>query len=165
MNAPKGPKAPVLIGVISDTHGFFDEGISELFCDVDWILHAGDVGDPQILERLSQVAPVVAVRGNVDEQGACASLPQSVQIVAAGFSLFMTHILDVPDQGQASDLPDPAPDIVIFGHSHRQCNECRDGILYLNPASAGRQRFSNPRSVSLLSVTPQHTVEARLLDL
>ena len=165
MNAREDSKAPALIGVISDTHGFFDEGIPALFRDVDLILHAGDVGDPQILERLSQVAPVVAVRGNIDEQGVCASLPQYVQVVAAGYNLFMTHILDLPKQGQASNLPDPAPDVVIFGHSHKQCHERRGGILYLNPASAGRQRFSNPRSVSLLSANPQDAVEARLLDL
>ncbi len=128
------------------------------------ILHAGDVGNPQILERLSLVAPVVAVRGNVDEEGACASLPESIQVVAAGSNFFMTHILNLPEDGHATNLPDPAPDVVIFGHSHQQCHERRDGVLYLNPASAGRQRFSNPRSVSLISTAP-NTLEARILDL
>lgn len=153
----------MLIGVISDTHGFFDERVPELFSGVDLILHAGDVGGPQILESLSLVAPVVAVRGNVDIEDACASLPESIQVVAAGFTLFMTHILDLPKDGPATNLPDPAPDVVIFGHSHQQCHERRERVLYLNPASAGQQRFSNPRSVSLISAA-QNTLEARIID-
>ena len=153
----------MLIGVISDTHGFFDKRVPELFSGVDLILHAGDVGGPQILENLSLVAPVVAVRGNVDVEDACASLPESIQVVAAGFTVFMTHILDLPEDGQATNLPDPAPDVVIFGHSHQQCHERRDRVLYLNPASAGRQRFSNPRSVSLITAA-QNTLQARIID-
>ena len=154
----------MLIGVISDTHGFFDDRIPELFSGVDLILHAGDVGGPQILDNLSLVAPVVAVRGNVDEEDACASLPESIQVVTAGFTLFMTHILYLPEQGPATNIPYPAPDVVIFGHSHQQCHENRDGVLHLNPASAGPQRFSNPRSVSLISATP-NILEARFIDL
>ncbi len=154
----------MLIGVISDTHGFFDDRIRELFAGVDLIMHAGDVGGPQILQNLSLVAPVVAVRGNVDEEDACASLPESIQVVAAGSTLFMTHILNLPEDDPATNIPDPAPDLVIFGHSHQQCHENRDGVLYLNPASAGRQRFSNPRSVSLITAAP-NTLEARLIDL
>ena len=152
------------IGVISDTHGFFDERVPELFADVNMILHAGDVGGSQILEQLSWVAPVCAVRGNVDTEGACAALPESIQIVTSGFTLFMTHILTLPENGPAAGLPEPAPDVVIFGHSHQQCHQRRNGVLYLNPASAGRQRFSNLRSVSLLSIQPG-TLEAQLHDL
>ena len=159
-------KRPFRIGVISDTHGYFDERIPELFDDVDLILHAGDVDGAQILERLSGLAPVCAVRGNVDTDDGCASLPVSLQVVAAGFTLFMTHIFALPAEGQAPDLPEPvpSPQAVIFGHSHQQCLERRGGVLYLNPASAGRQRSGNPRSLGLITATAD-SLEARLLDL
>jgi len=152
------------IGVISDTHGFFDERIAELFAGVSLILHAGDVGSDHILERLSHLAPVCAVRGNVDADGSCATLPESVQIIVSGYTIFMTHIFNLPEDGPSPDLPDPAPDVAIFGHSHKQCHLNREDTLYLNPASAGRQRFTNPRSLIILSVDSD-SLEAWLVAL
>ena len=155
----------VHIGVISDTHGYFDERLADALDGVDLILHAGDIGDAQILERLSQLAPVCAVRGNVDTEDECASLPESLHVVAAGATLFMTHIFTLPDEGCAPDLPaSSSPQAVIFGHSHQQCLEWRDGILYFNPASAGRKRLSNPRSLGLITATPD-SLDTHLIDL
>ena len=159
------------IGVISDTHGFFDERVPELFADVNMILHAGDVGGSQILEQLSWVAPVCAVRGNVDTEGACAALPESIQIVTSGFTLFMTHILTLPENGPAAGLPEPAPDVVIFrpqpsamSPTQERCPVPQPGQCW--PPAFQQSAFSEPalhptryaRSSAARSVTMEGTV-------
>jgi uncharacterized protein len=137
-----------MIGVISDTHNLLRPEAIEALRGVDHILHAGDVGDPSILEALRSLAPVTAIRGNIDEYGPCGHLPASEVITLQGHTFYMLH------DRQALDL-DPAAagfSAVISGHSHKPLIEWRKGVLYMNPGSAGPRRFSLPISLGLVTV-------------
>lgn len=137
----------MIVGVVSDTHGRMHPRTIEALAGVDRIIHAGDVGDPAILERLAAVAPVVAVRGNVD--GALgAVLAESEVVEVAGASLYVLHDL------AALDLNPKAAgfDAVISGHSHVPKIERRAGVLYLNPGSCGPRRFRLPVTLARLTV-------------
>jgi putative phosphoesterase len=150
----------MLIGVISDTHGLLRPEAFAALRDSDHILHAGDVGDPQILDALRELAPVTAIRGNIDRVGACAVLPATEMVELGGQSLYMLH--DV----HALDLNPEAAGIaaVISGHSHQPGIEWRKGVLYFNPGSAGPRRFSLPVSVGFLDIH-DGKIEPRLLTL
>lgn len=144
------------IGVISDTHGLLRPEAVTALRGVDHILHAGDVGNIQILDSLRTLAPVTAIRGNIDRTGPCAQLPPAEFIELAGHSLYMLHDL------AALDLDPSAAGIaaVISGHSHKPGIERRKGVLYFNPGSAGPRRFSLPISLGFLEIdargiTPQ----------
>ena len=137
-----------MIGVISDTHGLLRPEAIAALQGVEHILHAGDVGDAEILDRLNQIAPVTSIRGNIDEHGPCAHLPATEVVTLGGQTFYMLH------DRQALDL-DPAAArfaAVISGHSHRPLIEWRNDVLYLNPGSAGPRRFSLPVSLALVSV-------------
>lgn len=138
-----------IVGVISDTHGLLRPWAIDALAGVDLILHAGDVGQPDVLDRLRLVAPTVAVRGNVDTSPWGRTLPETEVVDVAGRSLYMLH-----DRG-ALDLDPRAAGFaaVIFGHSHRPEAVERHGVLYLNPGSAGPRRFSLPISLARLVVT------------
>ena len=151
------------LGIIADTHDHFDPQVTELFQDVDLILHAGDVGEREILHQLSTLAPVCAVRGNIDTGAACDHLPDSLLCTVDQVSIFMTHIFTPPAADQAGDHPHGAQ-IVLFGHSHQQLLESHRGVLYFNPASAGPRRPGNPRSVGLVEIDDGY-VKARHLAL
>lgn len=133
----------MLIGVISDTHGLLrDEAVRELR-GADRILHAGDIGDPAILDRLRELAPVTAVRGNVDRGQWAKSLPDTEVIEVGSTSIYMLH-----DLGTLDLKPEAAGfRIVVYGHSHQPKMEEKNGVLYLNPGSAGPRRFRLPVSV------------------
>jgi putative phosphoesterase len=149
-----------VIGVISDTHGLLRPEALEALRGVEHILHAGDVGDPLILDSLRELAPVTAVSGNIDAYGPCSQLPPTEVVTLHGHSFYMLH------DRSALDL-DPAAagfSAVISGHSHRPLIEWRRGVLYLNPGSAGPRRFSLPISLGLLTVSPS-ALEPRLLTL
>ena len=137
------------IGVISDTHGLFDERIPELFAGVDHIFHAGDIGDPEILDRLGAMAPLTAVAGNIDGFR-CGEAGEVAQVTLGGLRFYLTHILDRPDAPRAEVVRalerEPA-DVVVFGHSHLPHDEHIGGTWFFNPASAGPRRFDYPRSV------------------
>ena len=152
---------PRRVGVITDTHGYFDPRIPDLFESVDLILHAGDVGRREVLRKLAENAPVVAVRGNVDPGTDCGDLPEAAWVSIGKVDIYMTHILTPP----RTDSPPPVearPRLFIFGHSHRQhLSEC-GGTMYFNPASAGRKRFKNPRSVGMLTVAGEDVTAAFL---
>ena len=131
------------IGVISDTHGLLRPEVLPALAGVGHILHAGDVGDAAILDALRSIAPVTAVRGNVDRSGPCALLPATDVVELGGLSFYMLHRLaDLDLHPQAAGFA-----AVIYGHSHRPAVEWRDGVLYFNPGSAGPLRFSLPSSV------------------
>ena len=137
-----------MIGVISDTHGLLRPAAIEALRGVEHILHAGDVGDPSILDSLRNVAPVTAIRGNIDVGGACSHLPPTEVVTLHGHTFYMLH------DRQALDL-DPAAagfSAVISGHSHKPLLEWRHGVLYMNPGSAGPRRFSLPVSIGLLTI-------------
>lgn len=148
------------IGVISDTHGLLRPEAIDALRGVDHILHAGDVGNIQILETLRTLAPVTAIRGNIDRIGACAQLPSTEYIEFPGHSLYMLHDL------ATLDLDPSAAGIsaVISGHSHKPAIEHRRGILYFNPGSAGPRRFSLPISVGILDIS-KSALTPRLIEL
>ena len=129
------------VGVISDTHGLLRPEALQALQGADHILHAGDVGDPDILDALRKIAPVTAIRGNIDEGGPCGHLPATELIELGGRSIYMLH--DV----KKLDLNPEAAGIaaVVFGHSHKPLVERRRGVLFLNPGSAGPRRFRASR--------------------
>jgi putative phosphoesterase len=140
------------IGVISDTHGYLDPRALTALQGVAQILHAGDIGSPAIVDQLEAIAPVQAVHGNVDAGTPLARrFPATQRLVIEGVRVHMTHIGGQP-AALARALPDPRPDVYIFGHSHVALLEAVDGVLFLNPGAAGRPRFGGGLSVALLDV-------------
>jgi uncharacterized protein len=136
------------IGVISDTHGLLRPEAFAALDGVQRILHAGDVGGREIVEALSRIAPVTAVRGNVDRDRWGATLPATEVVEIAGISIYMLH-----DLAQLDLKPEAAGfRIVVYGHSHRPKMEEKNGVLYFNPGSAGRRRFRLPVSVGRLEI-------------
>jgi len=151
------------IGVISDTHNFLDPKIQELFSGVDHILHAGDIGQPWIIQQLRLIAPVTAVTGNNDP-----GLPynETEVIELAQRRILVHHIVDVnrPSETVRRLLRDERPDIVVFGHSHKAFEGMIEGALFFNPGYAGKPRFGDPRSVALLHIEDSG-VRAQFLNL
>jgi putative phosphoesterase len=150
------------IGVISDTHGLLRPEAVAALQGVDHILHAGDVGKPAILEQLAGIAPVTAVRGNIDkpDQPWAAALPLTEVIELGGHLFYLLHIR------QELDL-DPAAAgfrVVVFGHSHKPEIQEKEGVLYLNPGSAGPRRFRLPITLARVEISGQD-VEAHIIDL
>lgn len=148
------------VGVISDTHGLLRPEAIQALHGAEHILHAGDVGDPHILTQLQQIAPVTAIRGNIDEGGVCGHLPATEMIDLGGHSLYMLH--DV----KQLDLNPEAAGIaaVIFGHSHKPAVEWRRDVLFLNPGSAGPRRFQLPVTVAWLEIKPA-ALNAKIITL
>ena len=149
-----------LIGVISDTHGLVrDEALREL-AGSDLIIHAGDAGKPEVLKTLGRIAPVYAVRGNVDAGTWAEALPEERVVEAQGARILVLHNI--------ADLRvDPAAEgyaAVIFGHSHKASREVRNGVLYLNPGSAGPRRFRLPVTLARM-VVENRAVEAAIFTL
>lgn len=148
------------IGVISDTHGLLRPEAEARLAGVHHILHAGDIGAPDIVPRLSAIAPVTAVRGNVDIEDWARAFPARAVARLGGFAILVLH-----DAGDLSE--DPAAlglDAVVAGHSHRPSVETRGGVLRLNPGSAGRRRFRLPVTLATLDLSAGG-IEARLHDL
>ncbi len=143
----------VKIGVISDTHGLLRPEAVAALAGVDRIIHGGDVGSEEILEALSEIAPVSVVRGNTDYQRWAMRLPVTELVEVGERSIYVVH--DIEDLNL-----DPAAagiDVVIYGHSHRPLLEKRDdGVWYLNPGSAGPRRFNLPVTVALLQVSTKY---------
>jgi len=138
----------MLIGVISDTHGLLRPEALRALAGVEAILHAGDVGDAGILEALRKIAPVTAIRGNIDQTGKCAALPETEWVELGGVVFYLLHDL------KQLDL-DPATariGVVVSGHSHQAKVERRKGVLYLNPGSAGPRRFRLPVTLARVTV-------------
>ena len=138
------------IGVISDTHDFLDPAIAGLFDGVEHILHAGDVGLPKILSKLSEIAPVTAVSGNTDAPELGYADTQIVEL--AGRKFLVHHI--VSPHALAPELQlrisREKPDVVVFGHTHKPFSEQKRSILYFNPGYAGKSRFGMQRTVAIL---------------
>jgi len=152
--------AETIVGVISDTHGLLrPEAVSALH-DSDLIIHAGDVGDPHILRELEKIAPVRAVRGNIDTAPWARELPEFEVVEAGEATIYVLH-----DRNQL-DLKPAASGFsaVISGHSHKPAQETVDGVLYFNPGSAGPRRFWLPISVGQLRVVGKR-IEASLITL
>jgi putative phosphoesterase len=144
-----GEKAnAILIGVISDTHGLLRREALKALRGSQRIIHAGDVGTPEILEELSTIAPLTAVRGNVDKESWALKLPEMEVLEVGGVSIDVLH-----DLAQLDLKPKAAGfAVVVSGHSHVPKQERRDGVLYFNPGSAGPRRFKLPVSIGRLIV-------------
>ncbi len=133
------------LGLIADTHGLLRPEALAFLAGVDAIIHAGDVGRDQVLTGLRELAPVHAVRGNVDRTGALRELPERLDLEFRGARLLVTHVR--PEPAGATDA-----DVVVFGHSHRPLIETSDGRLWVNPGSAGPRRFRLPISIARLDL-------------
>ncbi len=138
----------MLVGLISDTHGYLDPQVLTLFARADHILHAGDVGAENVLAELRLLAPLTAVRGNVDL--ALAQLPDRADVVLEGVAV---HLVHRPEDA----LPPPAARVVVVGHTHVAAVQERHGVLFVNPGAAGRQGFHRTRTAGLLRLEDGRT--------
>jgi uncharacterized protein len=137
------------IGVISDTHGLLRPEALELLRGSEHIIHAGDIGAPEIIPALEQIAPVTAIRGNIDVQPWAKRFPETEVLELGGLHIYIIHDVN------ALDLDPKAAGFaaVISGHSHKPALETKNGVLYFNPGSAGPRRFKLPISVGRLKIT------------
>ena len=148
------------LGVISDTHGLVRPEALRALAGVERIVHAGDIGTPEVLEVLERVAPVTAVRGNNDRGAWAKAIPETDVLELGGVSLYLLHDLHELDlEPRAAGFA-----AVISGHSHQPKLEERDGVLYLNPGSAGPRRFRLPISLATLTIAKKR-VRAQLVTL
>jgi putative phosphoesterase len=138
----------VKVGLISDTHGLMRPQALEALQGCDYLIHGGDIGKPEILEALKAIAPLTVVRGNNDTDDAWASdVPYDAVLRIGEVTIYTTHIL--------ADVPKALPDevrVVVTGHSHRPVQQVRDGVLFINPGSAGPRRFKLPITVGMLHI-------------
>ena len=151
----------MIIGVVSDTHGLLRPQVLPLLEGANAILHLGDVGDPTILEALAAIAPVTAIRGNIDVHGPCAQLPATEVVTLAGRDFYLLHNVHQLDL-------DPAAAgfaAVLFGHSHQPEIRHHRGVLYFNPGSCGPRRFQLPITCGRLTLYDERQIEAEILDL
>jgi uncharacterized protein len=136
------------VGVISDTHGLLRPQAIAALRGSDCIIHAGDVGDPAILTELSGIAPITAVRGNVDRERWARDLPATNVLQLNGVAIYVLHDLAELDlDPRSANFA-----VVIFGHSHRPSQEMRNGVLFFNPGAAGPRRFTLPVTIGRLRV-------------
>jgi hypothetical protein len=150
----------IRIGVISDTHSLLRPEALKALQGAEHILHAGDVGDPAILDALRAIAPVTAIRGNIDEGGPCSHLPPTELVELGGRSIYMLHDVKKLDLNpEAAGIA-----VVVFGHSHKPLAEWRRGALFLNPGSAGPRRFELPVTLAWLKIEANE-VGARIVPL
>ena len=149
-----------IIGVISDTHGLLRPEALEALRGSHHIIHAGDIGDPEILKKLTAIAPVTAVRGNVDTEVWAKTIPVTDVLEVGGISIYVLHILQELDlKPQAAGFQ-----VVISGHSHVPKQEEKKGVLYFNPGSAGPRRFKLPVTVGKLFLD-NGKVRAEIIEL
>jgi hypothetical protein len=149
------------IGVVSDTHGLLRPEVAPALAGVERILHLGDVGKASILSELAKIAPVTAVRGNVDRTGPCSELPETEVAMIEGRYIYMLHDLKTlhldPAAGKFA--------AVLFGHTHVPNFYKKKGVLYFNPGSCGPRRFELPVTVGLLTVEEDGELEAKIVPL
>ena len=155
MPAPPAPPdparpAPLIVGVISDTHGHLYPQVAKLLQGLDHILHAGDVGSPEVLRALRLIAPVTAARGNMDTGGWADALPSRAEVELGGVCIVVGHIAPRPDGAGRGGRPV----VVVSGHSHVASLEQRGDVLYLNPGAAGPRRFGRARTIARLEIWP-----------
>jgi len=149
------------LGVVSDTHGLLRPEVAPALEGVEYILHLGDVGNPAILKSLKGIAPVTAIRGNVDRTGPCSKLPETEVLLFEGHYIYLLH-----DIGTLHLDPAAARfSVVLYGHSHKPNISQRKGVLYFNPGSCGPRRFELPVSVGLLTLNKGVPPQAQILNL
>ena len=140
-----------IVGLISDTHGLLRSEALAALRGSDLIIHAGDIGDAEILRQLRAIAPVVAVRGNIDEAGWASHLPMTTVVEAGPAVIYVLH--DIGDLDLDPAIADV--DIVVSGHSHKPSQSFRSGVLYINPGSAGPRRFKLPVTVARITLSKE----------
>ncbi len=160
MNRSESKKEQIKIGVISDTHGMLRPEATEALDGVDLIIHAGDIGNPAILKQLEQIAPVVPVRGNMDSTDWAHNLEKTSIVEKNKTVIYVIHDLSRMDLEPAA----AKINVVISGHSHKPSISKHNGVLYLNPGSAGPRRFSLPVSVALLYLR-KDSIDAEIVKL
>ncbi|HXR38576.1 MAG TPA: metallophosphoesterase family protein [Terracidiphilus sp.] len=149
------------IGVVSDTHGLLRAEVAPAFAGVDRILHLGDVGKISILRELEKIAPVTAIRGNIDREGPCGELPETEVLLLEGRYIYLLHDLHTLHL-------DPAAArfaAVLYGHTHVPNLHKRKGVLYFNPGSCGPRRFQLPVTVGLLTIEGDGELVAEIVPL
>jgi hypothetical protein len=149
------------LGIVSDTHGLLRPEVAPALHSVDQILHLGDVGKISVLDELAKIAPVTAVRGNVDREGACARLPETEVVLIEGQYIYMLHDLK-------SLHLDPAAAkfaVVLHGHTHVPNFYTKKGVLYFNPGSCGPRRFELPVTVGLLTIPQSGALQPEIVTL
>lgn len=162
MEALTSPDTPdqTVIGVISDTHGLLRPEALKHLSDVAQIIHAGDIGSPNVLEKLQSLAPVSAVRGNNDKGPWADAIPESLLFEVRGHTIHVLHELAKIDMSPAA----AGVAVVISGHSHKPEVEERDGVLFLNPGSLGPRRFRLPIALAKLYITDT-AVRAEIIEI
>jgi uncharacterized protein len=150
----------IRVGLISDTHGLLRPAALDTLRGADLIVHAGDVGDAAVLDTLRAMAPVTAVRGNVDQGAWAAALPETATVTVGGIVLYVLHDI----AALRLDVRQAQVDVVVFGHSHRSSVERRNEVLFVNPGSAGPRRFTLPTTVAVLMIDGQ-SIDARIIQL
>jgi putative phosphoesterase len=158
--AGAGSGSMAIVGVISDTHGLLRAEAVEALRASDRIVHAGDVGAPEVLDELAKIAPLTVVRGNVDRGDWAHKLPKSDLIEVGGISIYMLHIREELDLNPIA----AGIGVVVFGHSHVPGQETKGDVLYFNPGSAGPRRFKLPVTVGRL-VIENGTVRGEIVEL
>lgn len=151
----------VTIGVVSDTHGLLRDDAVAALQGVSQILHAGDVGDPEILDQLAEIAPVTAVRGNVDRGDWANELPEWETVEVGDHLIYLRHIREEIDLNPY----EAGVSCVIFGHTHSPLREKKGSVIWFNPGSIGPRRFSLPISMGLLHIDQDGTLDAELIEL
>jgi putative phosphoesterase len=149
------------IGVVSDTHGLLRPEVLPNLEGVESILHLGDVGDPKILDALREVAPVTAVRGNIDTKGPCSHLPETEVLLIEGGYIYLLHNIEKLHL-------DPAAAkfaAVLYGHSHKATISRHKDVLYFNPGSCGPRRFNLAVTIGFLHVGPDGALEPEIVKL
>jgi putative phosphoesterase len=149
------------IGVVSDTHGLLRPEVATVLAGVERILHLGDVGKPSVLKGLEKIAPVTAIRGNVDRDGPCSKLPETDVVLVEDRYVYLLHDLKTlhldPAAGKFA--------AVLFGHTHVPNFFKKKGVLYFNPGSCGPRRFELPVTVGLLKTDGEGELEAEIITL
>lgn len=138
------------VGIISDTHGLLRPQALRALAHVDHIIHGGDIGDPEIIKALRKVAPVTAIRGNVDKGAWASEFPETVFVRLAGRLFYVLHDLNTLQVDPVAK----GIDVIVSGHSHVPKINAVDGLLYVNPGSAGRRRFTLPIALACVELTP-----------
>ena len=138
------------IGVVADTHGLLRPEIEELLAGVAHIVHAGDIGSPDVIAGLERIAPVIAIRGNVDTGDWADHYPETRMITLGGCRIYILHDIKTLQLDPVAS----GVDVIVCGHSHRHRIETVRGVLILNPGSAGPRRFNLPITVATLDLTP-----------
>ena len=146
----------MLVGVISDTHGYLHPDMPKLLSGAEHILHAGDIGDDAIIHELGKLAPTTVVRGNNDRTGPESLYPEEVVLELGGRRFFLTHQVKVPKHPTEAVMRpyvEKAIEVVVYGHSHIAFQERIGGVLFFNPGAAGKRRFKVVPSIGLLELS------------